>query len=185
MTTATSTSTIIPTGTWSLDPVHSVASFRVKHFGITWLRGTFDAFDLTLTADAHGSVAVTGGAPVESVNFPNEQLHGHLMSPDFFDQQMHPRIQFASTDVALSPDGTAVVRGDLTIKGATHPVELGGTWSGPIEGLGGETRIGLEITGEIDRDAYGVSWAATLPTGQDVVAKGVRLEGEFELVLDA
>ena len=181
----TATTTPIQTGTWALDPVHSVAAFRVKHFGITWLRGGFSAFELQLTADEDGTLSLTGGAPVESINFPNEQLHGHLMSPDFFDQQLHPRISFASTDVDFADDGTATIRGNLTIKGTTLPVELRGTWSGPVEGLGGEQRIGLEITGEIDRDAFGVSWAATLPTGQDVLAKAVKLEGEFELALQA
>lgn len=182
---STATTTPIPTGTWGIDPVHSVAGFRVKHFGITWLRGKFNELELELGVGEDGSLQLTGGAPIEAISFPNEQLHGHLMSPDFFDQQLHPRIAFASTDVDLADDGTAVVRGDLTIKGTTLPAELRGTWSGPVEGLGGETRIGLEIGGEIDRDAYGVSWAATLPTGQDVVARAVKLEGEFELVLQA
>lgn len=181
----TITSTRIPTGTWALDPVHSVAGFRVRHFGITWLRGTFDEFDLQLVAGDDGRLTLEGGAPVGSIDFPNEQLHGHLMSPDFFDQQLHPRIAFASTDVELADDGTAVVRGELTIKGTTLPVELRGAWSGPVEGLGGEQRIGLELAGEIDRDAYGVSWAASLPTGEDVVARAVKLDGEFELTLQA
>jgi polyisoprenoid-binding protein YceI len=181
----TATSTRIQTGTWSLDPVHSVAGFRVKHFGLTWLRGKFNEFELQLVAGDDGRLQVTGGAPVEAISFPNEQLHGHLMSPDFFDVQLHPRIEFASTDVELADDGTASITGTLTIKGTALPVALTGTWSGPVEGLGGDTRIGLEVTGEIDRDAYGVSWQAQLPTGQDVVSRAVKLEGEFELALQA
>jgi polyisoprenoid-binding protein YceI len=179
------TPTRVPAGTWGIDPVHSVASFRVKHFGITWLRGGFTAFDLTLTASEDGALELRGGTAVETISFPNEQLHGHLMSPDFFDAQLHPRIEFASTSVELAEDSTATIVGDLTIKGTTLPVTLRGTWSGPVEGLAGDTRIGLELTGEIDRDAYGVSWQAQLPTGQDVVSKAVKLEGEFELALQA
>ena len=180
-----STPTRIPAGTWALDPVHSVASFRVKHFGITWLRGGFNAFDLQLAASEDGSIELTGGAATEAISFPNEQLHGHLMSPDFFDAQLHPRIEFRSTDVDLADDGTATIQGELTIRGTTQPVRLTGRWSGPVEGLGGEQRIGLELEGEIDRDAYGVSWQATLPTGQEVVSKAVKLEGEFELALQS
>jgi polyisoprenoid-binding protein YceI len=181
----TATSTRIETGTWSLDPVHSVAGFRVKHFGLTWLRGKFNEFELQLVVGDDGQYQITGGAPVEAISFPNEQLHGHLMSPDFFDVQLHPRIEFASTKVELADDGTAAIEGTLTIKGTALPVSLNGTWSGPVEGLGGDTRIGLEVTGEIDRDAYGVSWQAQLPTGQDVVSRAVKLEGEFELALQA
>lgn len=182
---STATTSSIPTGTWELDPVHSVAGFRVKHFGISWLRGKFNEFELRLDAADDGRISLEGGAPVEAIYFPNEQLHGHLMSPDFFDAQLHPRITFSSTDVDLADDGSATVRGELTIKGNTRPVELRGTWSGPVEGLGGEQRIGLELAGEIDRDAFDVSWHATLPTGQEVVAKAVKLEGEFELALQA
>lgn len=174
--------TRIPAGTWGIDPVHSVASFRVKHFGITWLRGGFKEFDLALTVGEDGSYKLEGGAPTEAIDFPNEQLHGHLMSPDFFDVQLHPTATFESSDVQLAEDGTATVNGTLTIKGTALPVTLTGTWSGPVEGMGGEQRIGLELSGEIDRDAYGVSWAATLATGQEVVAKAVKIDGSFELV---
>lgn len=183
MTTATVTPATLAAGTWALDPVHSTAAFRVRHFGISWLRGSFTELDLQLVAAEDGTLSLTGSTPVQSIAFPNEQLHGHLMSPDFFDAELHPTITFTSTNVELATDETAVVRGNLTIKGTTLPIELRGGWTGPVTGLGGDTRIGIELTGELDRDAYGVAWQAELPTGQQVVAKGVRLEGEFELVL--
>ena len=178
----TATSTPIATGTWTLDPVHSVAGFRVKHFGLTWLRGKFDDFQLTATVDEQGAVTLTGEALVQSLSFPNPQLHGHLMSPDFFDAELHPRLAFASTEVELSADGAAIVRGDLTLRGTTKPLELRGSWTAPVEGLGGDQRFGLELEGTLDRFDYGISWAANLPGGGDVVGRTIRLEGEFELV---
>lgn len=181
----TAATTMIPTGTWTIDPVHSVADFRVRHFGVAWLRGSFDEFDLQLTADDDGRIRLEGAAPVERVSFPNEQLRGHLMGPDFFDAQLHPQITFRSTDVDLAGDGTATARGELTIKGTTVPVELRGSWAGPVEGLAGEQRIGLELAGEIDRTAFGIDWQANLATGQEVVSRGVKLQGEFELTLQA
>ncbi len=172
----------IEAGTWSLDPVHSVASFRVRHFGLAWLRGRFDQLELTLTSSDDGSLALEGGTAVESISFPNAQLHGHLMSPDFFDAELHPRLNFRSTDIDLADDGTATVRGELTLRGTTKPITLTGTWAGPVEGLGGDTRLGLELAGELDRFDYGISWSANLPGGGEVVSRTVRLEGEFELV---
>lgn len=146
------------------------------------MRGRFAEFELRLTSREDGSLDLAGGSPVESIAFPNEQLHGHLMSPDFFDAELHPRIEFTSTSVDLADDGTALVRGDLTLRGTTNPIELRGVWSGPLEGLGGDERLGLELAGEIDRTAFGISWAATLPGGADVLGATVKLEGEFELV---
>ncbi|MCW2925514.1 MAG: hypothetical protein JWM98_2918, partial [Thermoleophilia bacterium] len=85
----TATTNRIEAGTWALDSIHSVANFRVKHFGLTWLRGRFTEFELTLTASEDGSLKIEGGAPVETIDFPNPQLHGHLMGPDFFDAELH------------------------------------------------------------------------------------------------
>lgn len=182
MSTSTLSSTKIDAGTWSLDPVHSTANFKVKHFGLTWLRGSFPEFDLTATVDESGAVALEGGTATEKISFANPQLHGHLMSPDFFDAELHPRLNFSSSDVQLNEDGSAVVQGKLTLRGTTNDITLTGNWTPPLEGLGGDIRFGLELAGEIDRNDYGISWHASLPNGADVVGRTVKIEGEFELV---
>ena len=38
----------LPAGTWALDPVHSKASFAVKHAGLSTFRGSFDDVSATL-----------------------------------------------------------------------------------------------------------------------------------------
>jgi polyisoprenoid-binding protein YceI len=180
---STVTAQPLATGRWNLDPVHSVVGFRVRHFGINWLRGGFTELDVRLDVTGEGELHLAGSTPVQSISFPNEQLHGHLMSPDFFDAQLHPALSFESDDVTLAEDGTATVRGTLTMRGATHPIKLDGRWSGPVEGMAGDTRMGLELSGEVDRHAYGISWGAKLPGGQDVVAGSVRIDAELQLVL--
>ena len=176
----TATALPIAAGTYASDPVHSVVNFKVRHFGITWLRGGFSNFDIKLTADDAG-LKLDGSVPVQDIAFPNEQLHGHLMSPDFFDAQLYPTLSFTSTDVTLGEDGTATVSGELTMRGVTKPVELTGDWSGPVEDMGGAQRIGLELAGEVDRHDFGIAWEAKLAGGQDVLGRTVRIEGEFEL----
>lgn len=179
---STATAAPIKAGTWTADPVHSVVGFRVRHFGISWLRGGFKQFDVSLTASEEGALRLTGTTPVESISFPNEQLHGHLMSPDFFDAELHPTLSFESDDVALASDGTATVNGSLTLRGTTKPIELTGTWSGPIEGMAGDERIGLELSGQVDRHAFGISWAAKLAGGADVVSGTVKIDTTLELI---
>jgi len=146
------------------------------------MRGRFTEFELQLIISEDGSLSIQGGTPVESISLPNEQLHGHLMAPDFFDAELHPRLTFVSRSVDLADDGTAVVQGDLTMRGVSKPIELTGNWSGPVEGLGGDTRLGLELEGALDRFDYGISWAANLPGGGEAVGKTVRLEGVFQMV---
>ncbi|MCW2956356.1 MAG: YceI family protein [Thermoleophilia bacterium] len=181
MSTAT-LSTLAPSTTWNADPVHSTVAFRVRHFGLTWLRGGFQEFTLAASVDDQGALKLEGTSPVDSISFPNEQLKGHLMAPDFFDAQMHPTLSFTSTSVDLADDGTATVIADLTLRGTTKPVTLTGRWAAPTEGLAGDTRFGLELAGEINRHDFGISWAAQLGNGADVVAPTVKIEGEFELV---
>ncbi len=45
---STSTSTVVPTGTWTVDPAHSKVGFAVKHMGIATVRGEFTKFEGTL-----------------------------------------------------------------------------------------------------------------------------------------
>jgi polyisoprenoid-binding protein YceI len=73
------------------------------------------------------------------------------------------------------------VRGELTLKGVTGPIELTGTIVGPAVGLGGTERIGLELEGSFDRTDYGLSWNAELPGGGLVVGDVVRVGAHLEL----
>src|SRR5712691_9482039 len=72
----------IPSGTWKADPVHSSVGFAVKHMGVATFKGGFDAFTATLV---DGKLA--GSAAVSSVRVQDESLNGHLLSPDFFDDE--------------------------------------------------------------------------------------------------
>ena len=60
---STSKSTLVPAGTWTVDPAHSSVGFSVKHLGIANVRGKFEDFEGTLeigegdtSARAYGTV---------------------------------------------------------------------------------------------------------------------------------
>ena len=77
--------TQIPTGTWNLDPVHSSIGFAVRYNGVGTFRGTFDDLDATLVDGR-----LEGVVKVASVNVDDENLTGHLQTPDFFDAEQYP-----------------------------------------------------------------------------------------------
>ena len=52
--TTTATKTEIPAGTWSVDPVHSSASFEVEHNGFSLFRTNFRELDAKLTSTDDG-----------------------------------------------------------------------------------------------------------------------------------
>ena len=54
----------------------------------------------------------------------NGKLIGHLKSDDFFSVEKFPIATLTITESALFTDGVAEVKGNLTIKGITHPTSF-------------------------------------------------------------
>ena len=178
---ATATTTpVAPAGTWSLDTVHSSASFAVKHMGVATFRGRFEEFDATLTVDDAGTTAFAGTVKADSIVVKDENLGGHLKSPDFFDTERYPEITCVSSAVRREGD-ELIVDGELTIKGNAHPVQARGTISDPHITLGDVEKIGVELEAIIDRTLYGLDWNAPLPKGGFALANDVKLIVELEL----
>src|SRR5947199_7701865 len=100
MSTTTSASTLIPSGTWTVDPAHSKVGFAVKHMGIATVRGEFTDFEGALeVGDQEASARAHGAVRTRSVNTNEPQRDDHLRSADFFDVAQYPEISFESTDI--------------------------------------------------------------------------------------
>jgi polyisoprenoid-binding protein YceI len=160
--------TAVPAGTWQADPVHSHVAFEVTYAGVNTFRGSFNDFTATL-ADGR----LEGSAKVASVDVKDEQLNGHLQTPDFFDAERFPEITFSATDLD---------KGELTIKGVTRPVELTGTISAPNVDPFGRERVGLRLETTIDRNDFGVSWNAPNQGGGNYLGDDVKLVAELAFV---
>ena len=177
--TATS-STGLPVGTWKLDPTHSSASFAVKHMGVATFRGRFEKFDATLTVE-ESSAELDGTVDASSIVVKDENLQGHLGSPDFFDVERYPEIAFRANSLRRDGD-QVIVDGELTIKGNTRAVEGRGEIAGPAVTLGDITKLGLTLETIVDRTEFGLNWNAPLPKGGFAVANEVKLTVELELI---
>jgi polyisoprenoid-binding protein YceI len=182
---ATAPATSLPTGTWQIDKTHSTASFAVKHMVVATFRGGFTNFDATLVVGDEGSARLTGVVDVNSISVKDENLKGHLGSPDFFDVERYPEIRFESTDFRLIEGEQVALEGDLTIKGNTHRVTASGTLTGPAVTFGDVTKIGVALATVVDRTQYGLEWNAPLPKGGFALANDVTLTVELELALEA
>jgi polyisoprenoid-binding protein YceI len=178
MATAQAESTI-PTGTWQSDPVHSHAGFSVKHVVGTF-RGQFEEFAATLS-DESGEPQLSGRAPVSSVQVKEENLYGHLLSPEFFDAERHPEIGFESKGITVE-DGQVAIEGELTIKGITKPVVARGEINGPVPGPADSERLALDLETKLDRHDYGMDWQMDLPGGGKTLGDEVTLIVHVELV---
>ncbi len=179
---STETLTIAPAGTWELDAVHSAVGFEVKYLGGTF-KGSFREIAATLVV-ADEAVSLEGSAKVASVDVKDENLVGHLQSPDFFDAERYPEISFTARDISLEGDAVKV-EGDLTIKGVTHPAEVTGTVTAPLTDPYGRERIGLKLETRVDRTKFGVSWNNPLPNGEAALANDVTVVAELFFVKSA
>jgi polyisoprenoid-binding protein YceI len=171
----------LPTGTWTLDPVHSTAGFAVKHMVVATFRGRFEEFDARLTVAEDGTAELTGTVDVDSLVVKDENLAGHLKSPDFFDSAQFPQITYTARSIRREGD-ELVVDGELTVKDNTHPIEGRGTIAGPHVDIAGQTKLGLTLETIVDRTKFGLNWNADLPKGGKALANDVKLVVELELV---
>jgi polyisoprenoid-binding protein YceI len=176
------TDTTIPgylTGTWTIDPVHSDASFTVRHLGVSKVHGRFDNVEGTIvTAENPLESSVTATIPAASVNTKNEQRDAHVRAEDFLDVDNHPNLTFRSTGVRAEDEETFLVDGELTLRGVTRPVtlevELGGFGDHP---QGGKV-VGLSATTEINRKDFGITGG---PAG-GVVSEKITISLDIEAV---
>ena len=183
---STSKSTLVPTGTWSVDPVHSTVGFSVKHLGIATVRGKFEDFEGTLeigegdeTARAYGTVQGV------SINTGDAGRDDHLRSADFFGVEQNPELRFESTQVAPVDDETFEVVGDLTMNGVTKPITLTAEVQGEETDPWGNERVGLEITGKLSRGDYGMKFNQALGSGNVLVSDQVKLSLDVSAVKQA
>jgi polyisoprenoid-binding protein YceI len=172
------TATPALTGTWQLDPVHSTVTFEVPYMAGTF-KGEFREIAAQLTVGETARLA--GTAKVASVDVKDENLTAHLLSPEFFDVALHPELRFAAGDIELSGTDVAV-RGEITIKGVTRPVEVTGTAAAPMADPYGNERIGLRLTATVDRSEFGLNWNTPLPNGEPALANEVRIVTDLQFV---
>jgi polyisoprenoid-binding protein YceI len=176
------TATTLPTGTWNVDPSHSRVGFRVKHLGISTVRGEFGKYEGQLVVADDGTITASGKVDVSSIDTSESDRDTHLKAPDFFDVETYPEITFQSTSVRAKDEDTYEITGDLTLHGVTKPITLiaesGGSEVDPF----GNTRIGFEITGQISRSDYGMKFNMALGSGNLAVSDKIKLDLDVSAV---
>ena len=167
-----------PAGTWAADTVHSNVSFEVEYAGVNRFRGAFNDFSAILSGES-----LEGTAKVASVDVKDEQLSGHLQTPDFFDAERYPEIAFKATALNRLDGNRVEAKGELTIKGVSKPIVLTGEITdAPTIDPAGRERLGLNLETSVDRTEFGVDWNAPNQSGGDYLGNDVKLIAELALI---
>jgi len=171
--------------TWNIDPVHSMAEFRVRHMMISNVRGRFTGVSGKLAYDGGDPTksSVEASIEVSTLDTRDPQRDTHLKSPDFFDAEKFPTLTFHSSHVTRKGDGNIIVAGPLTIHGITREVEFEVEGPTPaVKDPWGNTRIGVSASTKIDRREFGLTFNAALETGGVMVGDEVSITLELEFV---
>lgn len=179
MTTLTAPQTALTT--WTIDPVHSVAEFKVKHMMISNVKGQFTGVSgkLTLSQEDITRSQIEATIDAATINTRDAQRDTHLKSADFFDAEKFPTLSFKSVRVKRVSNEELAVEGELTIHGVTRNVVFAVEGpTAPGKDPWGNTRIGISATTKINRKDYGLTWNAALETG------GILVGDEVTITLD-
>ena len=166
---------------FTIDPVHSSATFAVKHMLVSTVRGRFSDVSGAISYDEKdpSKSSVVAIIKTASINTDNQKRDDHLRSADFFEAGKYPEIRFESTRVQKTGDGELQVTGNLTMKGVTRQVTLPVTLA-KVQ-ANGKTRLGVEIGTQLNRFDYNVSYDSTGTT----VGKEIKVEINLEAVKNA
>ena len=168
---------------WTIDTTHSEIGFKVKHMMFTNLSGQFESYEGTVVSedDNFENASFEFSADINSINTNNADRDNHLKSGDFFDGENHPKLTFKSTSFTKKGDEYEL-KGDLSLKGETKPVQLAVEFSGILKDPWGNTKVGFTITGKINRKDWGLNWNSALETAGVLVGEEVKLNIELQLI---
>lgn len=180
----TSLSALAQTSTWNIDPAHSTAQFTVRHLAISNVSGNFTKVtgSVVLNEKDITQSQVSASIDVSSVDTRVEARNKDLKSPNFFDVEKYPTIEFKSKRI-VSSGGKLQVIGDLTIHGTTREVTL--DVDGPTPELSdpwGNSRRGISATTTINRRDFNLMYNNLLKTGEAVVGDNVKIQIDAEMV---
>jgi polyisoprenoid-binding protein YceI len=155
--------------------------------GIATVRGEFNEFSGALEIDGDlASAKVLGSVKTASVDTNQDQRDEHLRSPDFFDAGQYPEISFQSTDIATTGDDTLQITGELTLHGVTNEIVLDAAFQGTeTDPHTGNERVGLEVTGQLSRADFGMSFNQALGSGNALVSDKVKLVLDISAIKQA
>jgi polyisoprenoid-binding protein YceI len=177
----------VPTpGTFVLDPGHSRVGFVARHLMVTKVRGHFAEVEGTVVV-ADDPLQSTAQATMQAVSITtgSDDRDAHLRSGDFLLVDEHPTVTYRSTGISGLSGDTFTVEGELTINGISLSVPLAVEVDGVAKDPWGGERLSLTARGEIDREAFGLTWNVALEGGGVLVSKKVVLEIEAQLVRQA
>lgn len=169
--------------TWVIDQMHSDLIFKIKHLVISNVTGSFKKFEgnVVTHGDDFNNAKVNFTIDVKSIDTNQAQRDGHLQTGDFFSADLYPQIIFESTSFTSVGDSDYKMKGNLTLKGVTKPIELNVEYGGAQDNGHGILKHGFEVTGIVNRMEFGMTWNKLTDTGGLGLGENIKLIANIQV----
>jgi polyisoprenoid-binding protein YceI len=172
-----------PPGPWTIDPAHSSVSAVAQHLGISSVHGRFTEFGGRIDiAENVLESAVDAVIEAASIDTGNSMRDGHLRSPDFLDADTHPKLTFRSRGLFPAGEDRWTVRGELTMRGVTRPVDLDLAYLGTGPDPWGGVRAAFRATTELRREDFAMNYNQVVQAGIAAIGTTLRVELDIQAV---
>jgi polyisoprenoid-binding protein YceI len=161
-----------------MNPDHSKITFEVDYMKLSSVEGQFKTYSGSLTIDSTetqlSNVQVVIKA--DSVDTNESKRDFHIKGHEFFFTASYPTIEFKAP-------GTAVIGGDkkfeilgiLTLRGIKKEVSFNGIYKGKALDPWKKENYFFVLTGEINRQDFGMKWNKELDSGGYLVGDKVKI----------
>lgn len=139
-----------------IDPAGTRVAFDIAALWILKRRGEFDDIEGSLTVAADSRTAVIDvRIRVASVEMPNPDHTLLLLSPDFFDAEAFPWIEFRSDPFDLGTGGRLQLPGTLRVRGISQRVQFAADTGRCAPRR--STHCEVEVSGTLQRSRFGMT----------------------------
>jgi polyisoprenoid-binding protein YceI len=154
---------------------------------VSWVTGSFKQFnaEVETNGDDISTAKVRFTAEISSITSNNEQRDAHLRTGDFFDAENHPQLTFESSKLEKIDDENYKVYGTLTMRGVSKNIVLNAEFGGFAQDPWGNTRIGISVSGKINRKDFGVSFSMVSETGGILLGEEVTINANTQFIKQA
>ena len=175
--------------TWTVDPVHTWAQFKVKHMGAGFSIGRFNTIAGTVQWDVADPTKSAISVTIETASVDtgrdkaSQARDEHLRGPDFLSAKEFPAMTFTSTAIAKTDKAdTWTVTGNFSLRGVTKPVTVTLVKTGqavlPAQAgaNAGKPVMGFDATFAISRKEFGMTY------GEGAVGDEVAISVSTEVI---
>ena len=166
---------------WTIDSSQSDVLIKMRHSIIAYLAGTINKFDghIDIANNEIEDASIQFSLDVKNKDNKLEQIDSNLKMTDLFDVNQYPIISFKSTSFEKINKNINFLKGNLTIKNITKPVELDAEFIG-INAYNGNQKAAFEVTVKINRKDFGLTYNSFNQNGGLALGQDIKLIANLE-----